>query len=119
MSEQIECGDGWRLLGPDEVVGDGDEVLFPFTGWGQARDVGNHAGRFTYRRRLPAKPEALEIDHQTITCNSFDEVMAKDDSGEVWRLVSNTEQARQLADWLTRYADWREAQESVAKTPPN
>jgi hypothetical protein len=65
------------------------------------------------RRRIPAKPEAMEIDHQTIKCNSFNEVMARDDSGEVWRVVSNPEQARQLADWLNRYADWREAQDAA------
>jgi|688.fasta_scaffold529461_2 hypothetical protein len=114
-AEKIQPGDGWRLLGPDEVVKDGDErwrksekrwVLIPV-------DVPYTAKAYpAVRRRIPAKPEAMEIDHQTIKCNSFDEVMAKDDSGEVWRVVSNTEQARQLADWLTRYAEWREAQEA-------
>ena len=59
--------------------------------------------------KIPAKPGAMQIDHQIIKVNSFDEVMAIDES-EVWRLVSSTEQARQLADWLTRFADWREAQ---------
>ena len=114
MSEQIQAGDGWRLLGPDEVVKDGDEPWHRFEKrWMQIpMDVPYTAKAYpAVRRRIPAKPEPLEIDHQTITCNSFDEVMAKDDSGEVWRVVSNTEQARQLADWLTRYADWREAQE--------
>ena len=115
MSEQIEPGEGWRLLGPDESVdGFGDEhktsegvwVKVPsyFTLW-KAKDF------IAVRRRIPAKPEAIEIDHQTIKCNSFDEVMAIDED-EVWRVVSNTEQARQLADWLNRYAVWREAQES-------
>jgi hypothetical protein len=123
MSEQIEPGDGWRLLGPDEVVRDGDEtwrrdeerwvkvpMQFPYT----AKSC------FAVRRRIPAKPEAMEVDHQTIECNSFNEVMAEDDSGdcrlsgpEVWRVVSNAGQARQLADWLTRYAEWREAQDEA------
>jgi hypothetical protein len=52
----------------------------------------------------------MEIDAKMIKCNSFNEVMAIGED-EVWRLVSNTKQARQLGDWLTRYADWREAQE--------
>ena len=119
MSEQIEPGDGWRLLGPDEVLRHGDEMLFYVDGkpyWLTAPDTCFNepkAKHFPYRRRIPAKPEAMEIDHQTIKCNSFDEVMAKDDSGEVWRVVSNAEQARQLADWLARYANWREAQDAA------
>jgi len=52
----------------------------------------------------------MEIDAKMIKCNSFNEVMAIGED-EVWRLVSNTKQARQLADWLTRFADWRESQE--------
>jgi hypothetical protein len=113
MSEQIEAGEGWRSLGPDESVdGFGDEhktsegvwVKVPsyFTLW-KAKDF------IAVRRRIPAKPEAMEIDHRTIKCNSFNEVMAMDEV-EVWRLVSNPEQARTLADWLNRYAEWREAQ---------
>lgn len=113
MSE-IEPGEGWRLLGPQEVIKKGDEVcpLFSFI-WSEVPEqfIGKENQGSQIRRRIPAKPEAMEIDHQTIKCNSFDEVMAKDDSGS-WRVVSNTEQARQLADWLTRFADWREAQES-------
>jgi len=79
---EIEPGDGWGLIGRIEYV------------------------------RIPAKPEALEIDHQTIKCNSFNEVMASDEV-EVWRLVSNPAEARTLADWLNRYADWREAQDAA------
>jgi hypothetical protein len=29
------------------------------------------------------------------------------------RAEFNAKQARQLADWLTRYADWREAQDAA------
>lgn len=61
--------------------------------------------------KIPVEPEAMEIDRQTIKVNSFYEVMAIEDyDGPVWLLVSNAQQARQLADWLTRYAEWREAQ---------
>jgi hypothetical protein len=108
----IQAGDGWRLIdkAKDEPR-EGDQRFIKAGEWaGRVKWWEPFHLTLTYRRRIPAKPEAMEIDHQTIKCNSFDEVMAKDDSGEVWRVVSNTEQARQLADWLTRYADWREAQ---------
>jgi hypothetical protein len=119
MSE-IEAGEGYRLIDKaKDKKKPGDEYWSCFDKWVTASNDGMFHSEHVYRRRVPAKPEAMEIDHQTIKCNSFDEVMAKDDSGEVWRVVSNAQQARQLADWLTRYAEWREAQESVAKTPPN
>jgi len=108
MSEQIEPGEGWRLLGPDEVINDGDEVYIRGD-WFGTEDAGLVVAEYIYRRRIPAKPEAMEIDHQTIKCNSFNDVMVIDED-EVWQLVSNTKQARQLADWLRRFADWREAQ---------
>ena len=113
MSEQIEPGEGWRLLGLHETVKDGDEPWHRFDKrWMQVpMNVPYTAKAYpAVRRRNPSKPEPMEIDHQNIRCNSFDEVMQCDDSGEVWRLVSNAEQARQLADWLNRYADWRESQ---------
>jgi len=109
MSEQIEPGDGYRLLGPDETVRDGDEVLFPFTGWGQARDIGNHAGRFTYRRRIPAKPEPDGVLFYEWRVENEKAVIRID----MEMAEFNAKQARQLADWLTRYADWREAQDAA------
>lgn len=115
--EKIEPGDGWRLLGPDETVRDGDEVLFPFTGWGQARDIGNRSGRFTYRRRIPAKPEPMEIDDgfRVELGNNLDhfailQAGPPDSAGDV--VIGSADEARQLADWLTRYAEWREAQDA-------
>ena len=111
----IEAGEGWRLLGPDELVsGLGDEYKRADNTWTKVPSYpnGEKASQFiAVRRRIPAKPEAMEIANQTIKCNSFNEVMALDEV-EVWRLVSNPEQARTLADWLTRYADWREAQDA-------
>ena len=111
MSE-IEPGEGWRLLRFAEQLKAGDEIERK-SGWCSipATMIGDRASPLlNFRRRIPSKPEPMEIDHQNIRCNSFDEVMQCDDSGEVWRLVSNAEQARQLADWLNRYADWRESQ---------
>ena len=117
MSEQIEPGDGWRLLGPDEVLRHGDEMLFYVDGkphWMAAPDscfnqpVAKH---FTYRRRIPAKPEPIKIRHTLIKCNSFNDVMRATNQ-DVSLLVGSADEARQLADWLTRYADWREAQDA-------
>jgi hypothetical protein len=129
MSE-IQAGEGWRLLGPDEVVraladecyglSDGEwHPVSPMNNLREALDF--HA----VRRRIPAKPEAMDI------WNAFDmsvgsgvaanfviqQMGASQDEWDV--VVGNATEARQLADWLTRYADWREAQEFVAKTPPN
>ncbi len=82
MSEQINSGDGWRLIGRIEYV------------------------------RIPAKPEPIKIRHTLIKCNSFNDVMRATNQ-DVSLLVGNADEARQLADWLTRYADWREAQEDI------
>jgi len=67
--------------------------------------------------KIPAKPEALDI------WNAFEvsvrlgvaenfvirQMGASQDEWDV--VVGNATEARQLADWLTRYAEWREAQE--------
>lgn len=62
------------------------------------------------RDRIPAKPEPIKIRHTLIKCNSFNDVMRATNQ-DVSLLVGSADEARQLADWLTRYADWREAQE--------
>jgi hypothetical protein len=114
MSEQIEPGEGWRLLGPDESVdGFGDEhktskgvwVKVPsyFTLW-KAKDF------IAVRRRMPAKPKAIWINGHRV---SFTEgsVHIGNKAYDYW-FSSHTEDIRQLADWLTRFADWREAQDA-------
>jgi hypothetical protein len=118
MSEQIEPGDGWRLLGPDEVVRFADEYLSKATGcWHpMTKDLyGWKANCFiAVRRRIPAKPEALEFDDgfgvEVNCCDQFFKILQPgppDEAGDV--VVGNAIEARQLADWLTRFADWREA----------
>jgi hypothetical protein len=120
MSE-IQAGDGWRLLGPDEVVFPLDELYFAEGGsWHQMspQNFLCKAARLwtAVRRRIPAKPEALDV------WNAFDvsvgsgvaanfvirQMVAMQDKWDV--VIGNAVEARQLADWLTRYADWREAQ---------
>ena len=62
MSEQIEPGEGWRLLGPDDVVKSRDEywsalskIWVQHDGYGGQKACEFHA----VRRRIPAKPEAM------------------------------------------------------------
>lgn len=112
MSEQINPGDGWRLLGPDEVVKDGDEPWHRFEKrwmYGPMEVPYTAKAYPAVRRRIPAKPEAIKIRHTLIKCNSFNDVMRATNQ-DVSLLVGGADEARQLADWLTRYADWREAQ---------
>jgi hypothetical protein len=121
MSEQIEPGDGWRLLGPDESVdGFGDEHKTSEGVWvkvpsyftlRKAKDF------IAVRRRIPAKPEALDIWNAfKVECGYSPDQWAilqagpTDCAGDV--VVGNAAEARQLADWLTRFADWREAQDA-------
>jgi hypothetical protein len=111
MSEQMNPGEGWRLLRPDEAVREGDEFFYQARNkWIRVSYFGNCVGLLnTYRRRIPAKPEAIKIRHTLIKCNSFNDVMRATNQ-DVSLLVGSAAEARQLADWLTRYADWREAQ---------
>lgn len=121
MSEQIEPGDGWRLLGPDEPIKAGDEFwrdaipLFKHeAGWIPTISgfIGLVAHGFKIRRRIPAKPEAMEIDGHTIANdNGFPRFSNAGNS--TYYFSSIPESIRQLADWLTRYADWREAQDAA------
>jgi hypothetical protein len=114
MMSEIQAGDGWRLIDKaKDTPQRGDQFHDRQVGW-QFRPNWPlpFDPKLTYRRRIPTKPEAMEIGDRTFKCNSFDEVITRDDIGDRRKLVSSPEQARQLADWLTRYAEWREAQES-------
>jgi len=121
MSE-IEPGEGWRLLGPDEVVRDGDEPWHRFEKrwmYGPMEVPYTAKAYPAVRRRIPAKPEALDI------WNAFEvsvvlgvaanfvirQMGASQDEWDV--VIGNAVEARQLADWLTRYAEWREAQDAA------
>ena len=121
MSEQIKAGEGWRLLGPDEVVRDGDEPWHRFEKrwmYGPMEVPYTAKAYPAVRRRMPAKPEALDI------WNAFEvsvrlgvaanfvirQMGASQDEWDV--VIGSATEARQLADWLTRFADWREAQDA-------
>jgi hypothetical protein len=112
MSEQIEPGEGWRLLGPDEVIKKGDEVcpLFSFV-WSEVPEqfIGKENQGSQIRRRIPAKPEAMEIDgHRVSLDNGF---MRIGSLFSHYYFSSRTEAIRKLGEWLISVADWREAQE--------
>ena len=68
--------------------------------------------------KIPAKPERLVLKEVTAS------ICHRKQKPEPWKVVVSIDatfpgtgylsgdEARQLADWLARYADWREAQES-------
>ena len=107
MSE-IEPGEGWRLLGPDEVIKDGDEVYIRGD-WFGTSDTGLVVADYIYRRCIPAKPEWFAGPN-----------ISTYESGPLWLMETSEEktlldprEAREFAAWLTRYADWREAQDAA------
>jgi hypothetical protein len=124
MNEQIEPGEGWRLLRPDDVLRHGDEMLFyvdhkPY--WMPTPDACFNqpvAKHFTYRRRIPAKPEAMEIKGESglkgwMRKDNTLVLEQKDDSGGFeCVLIWETKSIRQVIAWLQQVAEWREAQEA-------
>lgn len=119
MSEQIEPGPEWRLLGPDEVVSEGDEIAF-IGGWAPAIAFGACVGRYgKYRRRIPSKPEKLDINNAfQVEIGDVPTLFVIIQPGRPFAgdvVIGNAIEARQLADWLNRYADWREAQQGESK----
>ena len=114
MSEQIEPGEGWRLLGQDELVsGLGDEYKRADNTWIKVPSYpnGEKASQFiAVRRRIPAKPEAMEIHGHTV---SLDNNSVRIESLFSHYFFSGRTQAiRQLGEWLISVADWQEAQEA-------
>ena len=76
----------------------------------EGRDVTDLPGLWCESDRIASKPEPMKIRHTLIKCNSFNDVMRATNQ-DVSMLVGSATEARQLADWLNQYADWREAQE--------
>lgn len=122
MSEQINPGDGWRLLGPDEVVKDGDEPWHRFEKrwmYGPMEVPYTAKAYPAVRRRIPAKPEPLEINDSngelSTSAGVSDCSLIRDGRGKFPEVIvlSGIQEIRQLSDWLTRYAAWREAQDAA------
>jgi hypothetical protein len=118
---KIQAGDGWRLIDTEkDTPREGDEFYY----WGKWQirpyPLKPFSNTETYRRRIPAKPEAMEIgenDQLHLIPDNFGDVEIH--QGPDWILLSETPVIRKLGEWLISVADWREAQDSVAKTPPN
>jgi hypothetical protein len=115
MSEQIQPGDGYRLLGPDDVVREGDEFCaFNSFVWEEVAEsfIGEKGQSTRIRRRIPAKPEPECIGGTSYYCDSnWAAIRETQDTYGI--LVTKAASARKLADWLARYADWREAQDAA------
>jgi hypothetical protein len=48
-----------------------------------------------------------------VGCDQFFKILQPEPPDEATNVVvGNVTEARQLADWLTRFADWREAQDA-------
>jgi hypothetical protein len=120
MSEQIEVGDGYRLIDKQkDTKQQGDEYWSDsFNEWVVAWNDGVFHSEHVYRRRIPAKPEAMEIEAEAglkswVKKDNSVIIEQENESGELeCVLLWTTQSIRQLADWLTRYADWREAQKN-------
>ena len=69
--------------------------------------------------KIPAKPEPLELKDSNgeldASAGLKDCSLIQDGRGEFPEVIvlSGTQGIRQLADWLRRYADWREAQDAA------
>jgi hypothetical protein len=119
MSEQIEPGDGRRLIDKEkDTPKEGDEFWSKmFHEWGPLTQGEVFLAGYTYRRRIPAKPDIYHISEIKLEVDSKSSgvILASDYTLEK-PLEFDVEQAREIANWWRQYADWREAQDSVAKT---
>ena len=123
MSE-IEAGNGCRLLMAGEELRHGDELLTS-EGWFVINSmfVGERVNDLSsFRRRIRQMPERVEMSDpagDTGVMGSPDGVTIRQkvsDEESEYVIITTVQGARQLADWLNSYADWREAQEE--KGPP-
>ena len=113
MSE-FTPGEGWRLIDIEKDTPEkGDQA---FCGPGRWKDRNSWFRPFNksvvYRRRIPASPERLVLKEVTAS------ICHRKKKPETWKVVASIDvafpgtgyldgdEARQLADWLTRFADW-------------
>jgi uncharacterized protein (DUF2237 family) len=111
MSEQIEPGDGWRLIDKQkDTKRPGDEYWSCFGEWATASNDGMFHSEHVYRRRIQAKPEETEIDGHRVSLEwGFVRI------GSLFShyyFSSRTEAIRQLGEWCIAVADWREAHDA-------
>ena len=118
MSE-IKAGEGYRLIDKaTDTKRPGDEYWSCFGQWIKASNDGMFHSEHAYRRRIPAKPELMEIDDElTITTDEITDhawLRHCEEDKPYW-ICFEPHECRKLADWLARYAEWREAKEGEFK----
>jgi hypothetical protein len=119
INEMIQAGEGYRLIDKAaDTKRPGDEYWSCFGKWVTASNDGIFHSEHIYRRRIPAKPEAMEIDDElTIKTGDITDqpcLLHREEDKPYW-ICFGPHECRKLADWLTRYAVWREAQEGKSK----
>ena len=66
--QEPDVGEGWRELGADEMLQDGDEVNNGLWGWGLSLRLGLKAGtELRYRRRVTPVPPAPELSAAAVS----------------------------------------------------
>jgi hypothetical protein len=111
VSKEILPGDGYRLIDKEkDTKRPGDEYWSNwFNRWIPVSSHDWFRPELTYRRKLPAKPEEVEIHGYRVSLdNGFVRIA---DLFSHFHFSSRPEAIRQLSQWLTQVADWREAQE--------
>jgi hypothetical protein len=120
MSE-IEAGDGWRLIDKEkDTPREGDEFWsVMLQEWGPLWQGEAFLTGYTYRRRIPAKPEPLELKDSNgeldASAGPKDCSLMQDGRGELPEVIvlSGIDDIRKLGEWLISVAEWREAQDAA------
>jgi hypothetical protein len=118
MSE-IQAGEGYRLIDKaTDTKRPGDEYWSCFDKWVTSSNDGRFHSEHVYRRRIPAKPEAMEIadsygDVSAVFLSGLESVRIQqlflgDEPNSIDLDIQNI---RKLGEWCISVADWREAQE--------
>jgi hypothetical protein len=111
MSE-IQAGEGYRLIDKaKDKKKPGDEYLSRSKEWFRASNNGKFLTNLFYRRRIPAKPEAMEIDGHAVSLDNGSVRIEGLFLRKIYFFSGRTKAIRQFGEWLISVADWREAQE--------
>jgi len=117
MSE-IEPGEGWRLIDKQkDTKRPGDEYWSCLDEWVTASNDGIFYSEHVYRRRIPAKPEAMEIDDprgkMSVNVRDGGSVFIEQEwpGGNDFVAIDTVDSIRKISQWFAQVAEWREAQE--------
>jgi hypothetical protein len=109
-TEKILPGDGWRLIDKEkDEPREGDQYLY----WNKWRDRPKPLDPWdfthTYRRRIPAKPEAIQIRDKKLFMDLENDVVISDGFANSY-IYRN--ELRPVIAWLQQVAEWREWREA-------